>query len=249
MTASKSARSRSRYGIARRTSANRSSSANSSQADSRDNLLRQNIERSFRNLQTVELAAADRAHQRRTLDQFIASGREQAAFRQRADPVPRAADPLQRHGDRARRTDLADQIHGADIDAQFERRGRHHRPQFAVLQALLGLEPQRARKAAVMRQNCILAQPLGQLVGHALGQPARVDEHQRGPVLLRQRGDAVVDLVPHFHAGDGAQLIARNFHRQIHGAPMPDLNDMRAVAQESGDVFDGADGRRQPDFL
>ena len=85
---------------------------------------------------------------------------EEAAFRQRADPVPRAADALQRDRDRTRRADLADQIHRADIDAQFERRGGDHGPQFAVLQALLGLQAQSARKAAVMRQNGVLAQPL-----------------------------------------------------------------------------------------
>ena len=45
----------------------------------------------------------------------------------------------------------------------------------------------RARKASVMRQDCVLAQPLGQLVGDALRQPAGVDEHQRGAILLRQR--------------------------------------------------------------
>ena len=194
----------------------------------RDDLLRQNIQRSFGNLQPVQLARANRAHQRRALDQFVARGGEEAAFGQRAHPVPRPADALQRDRDRTRRADLAHQIHRADIDSQLQRRGRHHGPQLAILQALLGLEPQRARKAAVMRQHRVLAQPLAQMVRDAFGQPARVDEDQRGAMLLRQRGDAVVNLVPHLRAGDRAQLVARNFHCQIHGAAMADLHDLRA---------------------
>ena len=34
-----------------------------------------------------------------------------------------------------------------------------------------------------MREHRVFAQPLGQMVGDALGQPPRVDEHQRRPVL------------------------------------------------------------------
>ena len=114
-----------------------------------------------RNLQAVQLARANRAHQRRALDQLVARGREEAALRHRAHPVAGAADALQRDGDRARRADLADQIHRADIDAQFERRRRHHRAQLAVLEPRFRFEAQSARQAAVMRQHGILAQPLG----------------------------------------------------------------------------------------
>ncbi len=53
-----------------------------------------------------------------------------------------------------------------------------------------------------MRQHGVLAQPLGQMMRDALGQPARVDEDQRGAMLADQLGDAVVDLVPHLVAGD-----------------------------------------------
>ena len=74
------------------------------------NLLRQNVERSFRNDQPIEFAAPHRAHQRRAFEQFVARRREDAALRNRAAPVAGAADALQRHGDRAWRTDLADQI-------------------------------------------------------------------------------------------------------------------------------------------
>ena len=41
-----------------------------------DHLLRENVERVARNLQAVERAVVDGAHQRGALDQFIASGGE-----------------------------------------------------------------------------------------------------------------------------------------------------------------------------
>jgi len=48
-----------------------------------------------------------------------------------------AANPLQEACDRARRTELADQIYVADIDTEFERSGRHERLQLTVLEPLL----------------------------------------------------------------------------------------------------------------
>ena len=79
-----------------------------------------------------------------------------------------APDPLQRHTDRARRSDLADQIHGADIDTQLERRRRYHGLQLARFQPLLGGEAQLARQAAVMRQDRVRAQSLRQMMRDAL---------------------------------------------------------------------------------
>ena len=83
-------------------------------------------------------------------------------FGQRAHPVAGAADALQRHRDRARRADLADQVHRADIDAQFERSRRHHRAQFAVLQPRFGFQAQaRARgcRDAAARRSRPAARP------------------------------------------------------------------------------------------
>ena len=51
------------------------------------------------------------------------------------------------------------------------------------------------------------AQPLAQVQRHALDQPARVDEHQRRPVLARQRRDAIVELAPLLVGAHGAQLV------------------------------------------
>ena len=60
---------------------------------------------------------------------------------------------------RPRRTDLAHQIHRADIDAQLQRSGRHHHAQLAVLELLLGFQAQRPGKTAVMRQHRVAPQP------------------------------------------------------------------------------------------
>ena len=91
----------------------------------RDQLLRQNIKRRRRHLQLIEVAAPDGFDQRRTLDQFVPSRREQPTLGYRAHPVARAADALKRDSDRARRTDLAGEIDGTDVDTQLERCRRH----------------------------------------------------------------------------------------------------------------------------
>ena len=82
---------------------------------------------------------------------------------------PGAADALQEAGDRARRAELADEIDVADVDAELERRGRHQRLQLAVLEALLGVEPQLLGQAAVMRGDMLFAEALGQVPRDALG--------------------------------------------------------------------------------
>ena len=138
-----------------------------------------------------------------------------------------AADALQRDRDRPRRADLADQVDRADVDAELERGGGHHGAQLAVLQPALGIQAQLARQAAVVRQNGVLAEPLGQVMRDALGEPARVDEDQGGAVLADQLGDAVVDLAPHLVGGDRAELVARDLDRQIHRAAVADVDDAR----------------------
>ena len=52
------------------------------------------------------------------------------------------------------------------------------------------------------------------MVRDALGEPPRVDEHERRPVLLNQRGDAVVDLLPHLVRRDRPELVLRDFDRR-----------------------------------
>jgi hypothetical protein len=80
-----------------------------------------------------------------------------------------AADTLEGDSDGARRSDLADEINGPDVDAEFEGCGRDYGLYFAALQARFGVQAQGARQASMMRQHRILAQALGECMRNALG--------------------------------------------------------------------------------
>jgi hypothetical protein len=47
----------------------------------------------------------------------------------------------------------------------------------------------------VVGRHLVLAKPLAELMGHALGQLPGVDEHEGGPVARHVAGDAIEDLV------------------------------------------------------
>ncbi len=147
-------------------------------------LLRENVARPRGYRQAVECAGADRAHERSALDQLVARRRKEAALRQarHIDVVARSADALKGHADRSRRANLADQVHGPDVDAQLQGRCCDDRAKPAVFQAVLGCKPHRPGQAAVVREHGIFAQSLLEAVGHAFRQAARVDEDERGPV-------------------------------------------------------------------
>ena len=100
--------------------------------------------------------------------------------------MARAARALQEGRDRARRSELAHEVDVADVDAELERGGGDEDLELAVLQPLLGLEPQLLGHAAVMRHHAIGAEELGQMPRRALGHPARVDEDERRAVVLRE---------------------------------------------------------------
>jgi hypothetical protein len=74
----------------------------------------------------------------------------------------------------------------ADVDSQFKRSGCDQDADFAVLQALLGVEAQFARERAVVRGDAVRAklrrEAFGEREGNLLHQAARVDEDQRGAV-------------------------------------------------------------------
>jgi hypothetical protein len=191
----------------------------------------------------------------RTLDELVTRGREDSAFRFRGvlDLMARAADALQRHCDRSRRTDLADEIDSADIDAKLERRRRDDGLQFAGFELFFGRQSQLARQAAVMRNHRILTEQLAEMMGNALGKPSRIDEHERRPVLVNKRGYAVVNLLPHFVRCDRTKLVLRNFHGQIHRTTMAviDYGDCGVLVgrEEPRDNFNRLHRRRQTDAL
>ena len=61
-----------------------------------------------------------------------------------------AADALHGYGDGAGGADLADEVDVADVDAEFERGGGDEDFDFAVFEALLGVEAEDAGERAVV---------------------------------------------------------------------------------------------------
>src|ERR1019366_8301415 len=133
--------------------------------------------------------------------------------------------------------------------AEFERGGGNDGAEFASLEALLGFKTERAGKASMMRQDGGFAEALRQMMSYFFGQAAGVDEHQRGAMFEREIRQAVVDVLPHLIAGDRVQFVARDFDGQIHRAAMADLDNFGVAAEELRDLFDGADGGGESDFL
>ena len=63
------------------------------------------------------------------------------------------ANPLQTGGNRAGRTDLTDKIHGADIDAEFQRGRGNDDARLTALEPLFSRQTKLAREAAMVRRN------------------------------------------------------------------------------------------------
>ena len=67
----------------------------------------------------------------------------------------------------------------------------------------------------MMRRDVLLAHALAQLMTQPLRHAPRVDEHQRGAVLLNQSDEPVVDLVPQFIGSDRSQWLGWYFDSEI----------------------------------
>ncbi len=135
-----------------------------------------------------------------------------------------AAHPLQERRDTARRADLAYQIDIANVDAQFQRSGGDQHPQFAALQALLGVEPVLLGQAAMMGGHLFGADALGQMARHPLRHAPRVDKYQRGTVQGGQFREAVVDALPHFVGHHRLKRHRRQFQSKVARAHMADIH-------------------------
>jgi hypothetical protein len=92
--------------------------------------------------------------------------------------------------------DLDDEIDVADVDTELERCRGDQRAQLAGLEPRLGLEPALAGQAAVMARDVARAECVGEPGGHALGELARVHEHERRAVLANQVAHASRDALP-----------------------------------------------------
>src|SRR5579883_186649 len=214
-----------------------------------DDLLGEDVERRVGNFETIEFTFADRANERGAFNEFVARGGEEAAFGKGADPMPGAADALKRGRDRSRRSDLDDKIDSADIDSELERSGGDDGFEFAGFEALFGVEPQMPGEAAMMREDGVRAETFRKMMRDAFGEAPRVDKDECGAIFAGQPGDAVVDFVPHFIAGDGAEFVAGDFDGELHLALVADLDDFRFGAEKLSDFFDRADSGGEADFL
>ncbi len=200
-------------------------------------LLRHDVQRPVRHDDRVQPARPDPAQQGRALDQLVPCGRVQPPGGDPAEGVVGPADPLQERGEAARRADLADQLHRPDVDAQLQRGGGHQGPQVAGPQPGLDPLPPARRQAAVVRGHLVLAEPLAELVGHPLGHPPGVDEHQRGPALLHLGGDEVEDLGHLLGRGHGLELVVGQLQGEIQLAPVAGVDDRapwRAIRRGRG---------------
>src|SRR5581483_7149860 len=142
----------------------------------------QHVERRIVRDDRIELAATNRAQERDALDQIVTRLGEEPSFRRAADRVTRAADTLQERRDAMRRSDLADEINGPDVDAELERGRRDERAQLTRFQSRLRIEAFFFRQTAVMRRHRVDTDAVAQMLRDALRHPPRVDEDERRPM-------------------------------------------------------------------
>src|SRR3954462_12097172 len=85
-----------------------------------------------------------------------------------------------------------------------------------------------------MRSDGIFTEPLRQVESNPFRQLASVNKYQCGAVLVDERSDAVVDLVPHLMRCDGPQRNSRNFDREIELAFVTYVDDHRIGTSAAG---------------
>ena len=92
-----------------------------------------------------------------------------------------------------------------------------------------------------MGGDVLLAEPVAQGAGHALGQAPGVDEDQRGPVPFDQRRHAVVEALGRLSGQHRFQRRIRQFDGEIPLAPVSRVDDatIGAAGQEASDFLDG----------
>ena len=162
----------------------------------RDDLLAQDVERDARHARVLDLALEHAAGDRRGLHELAAEARVDAAARGRADRVAGPSDALQAARDGAGRGDLDDEVDGAHVDAELERRGGDDARQRARLERLLDLAARLARERAVVRARDRLLAQLVEAQRQPLGHAPAVDEHDRRAVRAHELEQLGVERGP-----------------------------------------------------
>ena len=220
----------------------------------RDDLLGQNVEGLFGDDDPIELAPPHRVHDRGRLHEFVPRQGEQAALRRARDRVARPAHPLDERRDRLGGADLADQIHGADVDAQFQGSRSHEGLKRTGLEPLFGVVPMLLRHAAVVGSDIFRAEPFAQVSGQPFRHAPRGDEDQGRPVPQDEFLEPFVHLLPHLVRHDGAEGRAGHFNLQLEFPPVAGVEDLASLAlriaragEEVGDPVNGLLRGRNPD--
>src|SRR5665213_769047 len=209
-----------------------------------DDLLHQDVDGLLGDFQLVEFVGNHFAEERGLLHEVVACGCKETAFWDGSAPVAGAADALHGDSNGAGCRDLAHQVDRADVYSEFERGGGDEDFYFAVFEALFGVEAKRARERAVMGRDRVRAEAGCEFEADFFDQLARVDENERGAVLVGEGGELVVDLGPHGDGGDGAEFVGGHFDGNVERAALADLKDGGGLAllacadEEVGYEFD-----------
>jgi hypothetical protein len=113
-------------------------------------LLGEDVQRSRRRLQDIEMSGPDPGQERRALDQLVAGEWVEASGGRALPVVIGPPHPLEEGADGPGRPDLAHQLHRSDIDAQLERGGGHQGPQITGPQSLLDDPASGGRQTAMV---------------------------------------------------------------------------------------------------
>ena len=111
-----------------------------------------------------------------------------------------------KRGDASRGPDLADQLDGADVDAELEGRRGDQRGELTGAEPRLEPEPPVLGQASVVGRNLTLSEALPEEVRQPLGQAPGVHEDEGRAVRPHVRRDAVQDLAPLLVGRNGLQL-------------------------------------------
>ncbi len=164
--------------------------------DDRDDLLGDDVERVLEDERLFDRALVHAGGGRGACEEIRAVLRHEDAARHAADLVARAPDALQARRDRRRRLDLDDEVDGAHVDAELERRRGDDRGEIPALEAILDDGALLARDRAVVREGDLLAREIVERGREALGEPSAVDEDHRRAVRADELDDARVKVRP-----------------------------------------------------
>ena len=191
----------------------------------RHQLLGKDVQRRDRRHDRVETSGADRGEQRRALHQLVARERVEPAHRNASDMVLGPTDTLEKGGDAPGRSELAHELHRADVYAELQRSRRHDGAELPGTQARLHPEAAVHGQARVVGLDAVFPETLGKLVSDPLCHPPGVDEHKGRPVLV----DVGRDLIQHrrhlIECRHGAELVIGELDGDVQPASMADVDD------------------------